>query len=147
MANVTEADLLLVRQARVAGWQRMARDQPNHRILAVELLRTKPNETVAIITVQRRELVQYIIRGDGRGRVRRPEDCDDPTTGQDPKGAAAQTASVIASAKAAPPPDPSDPNAMPLGEPPPKEPPPPGIAALGEVLLSTAFDLGEVVPG
>ena len=204
-----------VRMARLEGWRRMAKEMKNHQILSVELLRTRQDETAAVFTVSRNgEIVQFLVRGDSRGRLIVPaeprdddhehhhhhhhhhhhdhhehghhehghhecaDDHDHRDHGRHDRGhehgrdrgyavqfaesgasmqaEAAATGQVsplgqvrqafMAMAAAAPADDPTDPNIIALGIPPPKQEPPPGIAAVGGVLLASAFDVAEQVP-
>ena len=58
----------LVRQARMDSWQRMAKELPDHHVLAVEMFRVDRNTTVSIFTLVRRgRVVQEVLQGDGRG--------------------------------------------------------------------------------
>jgi hypothetical protein len=144
-----------VRMARWEGWRRLAKHLPNHHILAVELLRTRGDQTAAVFTVvKHHEPIQYIVRGDSRGRIRegvrqaepggKPEDCDPKgfnphAPGPGPRMAGAMALMVSTE-------EPVDANSIAMGEPPPKEPPPPGVIALASVMLASAFDVGEQVP-
>lgn len=172
MSKITNDELLRVRLARWEGWKQLARQLPNHHILSVELVRTRNDETAAVFTVVRHHHpVQFLVRGDSRGRLKAEQlgsGCDDGHghghghgyghegghgtggSGPDVRHAveaahALSAAAPIAAAAASQ--EPVDPNAIPLGQPPEKEPPPPGILALGGVLLGSAFDVGEQLPG
>ena len=58
----------LVRQARMDSWQRMAKELPDHHVLAVEMFRVDRNTTVSIFTLVRNgRVVQEVLQGDGRG--------------------------------------------------------------------------------
>ena len=70
MSKVTNEQVQQVRQARWEAWRQMAKDMKNHHVLAVELLRTRKDETIAVFTVVRNgEPVQFVVRGDSRGRL------------------------------------------------------------------------------
>lgn len=71
MSKVSKEEVQQVRLARWDAWRRMAQEMKNHQILAVELLRTEQDETVAVFTVNRNgEPVQFVVRGDSRGRLK-----------------------------------------------------------------------------
>jgi hypothetical protein len=134
----------------------MAKQQPNHHILSVELLRTPQNETVVVFTVAtKRGPVQYVLKGDAAGGKPRayvsdPHHrlvrCKSHHTEPAPHGAnALLDAEAEAPIAFAANDDPASADAIALGVPPPKEEPPPGIVALGTVLLASAFNLGEQV--
>ena len=140
----------LVRQARMAAWQRMAADLPDHHVLAVEMFRVDRNTTVSIFTLVRKgHVVQEVLQGDGRGLgvkpvVPRAEQCTPINLGR--------MFHIDALMMAPPPPPPaatgdggSSAYAIAYGEPPPKEPPKPGIVAVGGTGMQNAFDTGEVV--
>ena len=167
MSKITKDELLKVRLARWEGWKQLAKELPNHHVLSVELVRTRNDETAAVFTVVRHHHpVQFLVRADSRGRLK-PQQIDDGCDdhghhghGHEGKGGygthhapGAQTAEAAHALSAAAPiaaaaaEDPVDPNVIALGQPPEKEPPPPGILALGGVLLSSAFDVGEQLPG
>lgn len=70
MSSVTNEQVQQVRRARWEVWRQMAKDMKNHQVLAVELLRTRNDQTVAVFTVVRNgEPVQFVVRGDSRGRL------------------------------------------------------------------------------
>jgi hypothetical protein len=140
----------LVRQARMAAWQRMAVDLPDHHVLAVEMFRVDRNTTVSIFTLVRKgQVVQEVLQGDGRGLgvkpvVPRAEQCAPINLGR--------MFHIDALMMAPPPPPPAAPGdgggsayAIAYGEPPPKEPPKPGIVAVGGTGMQNAFDTGEIV--
>ena len=130
------SDVLL---ARWEGFRRLAKRLPNHHILAVELIRTPKDETVAVFTVvEHGEPIKYAITGDSKGRVR-SLDCP-PQHYDGGKG----TAHALEARAAAT--EPVDPSIVALGNPAPSEPTRPGVAAIGEALLSVAFNTGENVP-
>jgi hypothetical protein len=105
--------------------------------LAVELIRTLQDDTVAVFTVVRDgELVKYVVTGDSHGRVK-VQDC----YSQQP-GSIQQIAHALAAGVAPPSVDPS---IVAVGDPPPTQPTQPGIVAVGEALLSVAFNTGEHV--
>jgi hypothetical protein len=133
-------------EARAEAWGRMAKKLPDHHILAVELFRTERDETLAVFTVVRDgKPVQQVLRADARGtRVRavipKNRDCKPvkvwpqreiegvrfEAMAMELAAAGDVTASGIA-----------------LGEPPPKQEPEPGIVSLANVMLPSAFDVGE----
>lgn len=126
-----------VQYARWEGFRILARKLPNHHILAVELIRTLKDETVAVFTVVRNgEPVKYMVTGDSRGRVK-SHGCDpqQPST----------TQHIAHTLEAAVAPPPVDPSIVATGNPPPTEPITPGVLAVGEALLSVAFNTGEQV--
>jgi len=164
MPRVSKEQVEQVRDARWAAFERMARELPNHHILAIELLRTQREQTLAVFTaVKDRKAVQYVLVADAKGGRPRPVVTADPC--HPPKGTHPDMAPIHISALALhsftapmPPPsggapvmaagatlldDPADPASIALGVPPPKDDPPPGIVALGTVLLASTFDLGE----
>ena len=62
--------------ARWEGFRTLARKLPDHHVLAVELIRTLNDETVAVFTIVRDgEPVRTVVTGDSRGRVK-SVDCD-----------------------------------------------------------------------
>ena len=129
--SVTKKQAQQARMAEFEGWKGQEKVLGRHRILSVELVRTRDDKTAAVFTVFKdHKPTQYVVHGDCRGRV----DTEAHTE-----------ARLMARATD----DGSDPTEsdMALGSPPPKEPPPPGIVALGAGLLSIGFDLGEQVPG
>jgi hypothetical protein len=146
-----------VRAVKIAHWEgfkRLAKRLPNHHVLAVELLRTRNDETAAVFTVVRNgEPVQTIVMGDANGRVK-SDDCGPrqwmmaaDTQGLEEHsvelhGLAARSAEASAAADG----DGSAPDDFAFGGPPPKQPPEPGIIAVGTVLLAAAFNLAEQVP-
>jgi len=155
MVNVSKEMVYAVRMARLADWERMAKELPGgHHILSVELLRTHRNETAIVFTVVHNgRVIQNELRGDANGlnarpivtKPRGPKGCDDPIPGDQEPRFAAMT--IAAPGAPPPPPDGGDggpvADSIPLGEPPPKEEPLPGIIALGGSLLGLAFNVGE----
>lgn len=70
MTKVSKEQVQQVRLARWEVWRQMAREMKNHQILAVELLRTRGDETIAVFTVSRNgEPVQFVVKGDSMGRL------------------------------------------------------------------------------
>ena len=115
--------------ARWKGFQQLATKQPNHHILAVELIRALDGETIAAFTVVKNgEPARYVVAGDTRGRLTVPS-AHCVLSGK--TEAAFWRASEL--------PDVADPAAIALEEPPVKEPGRPGIIAAGGQLLSAAF--------
>lgn len=155
----------LVRQARMDSWQRMAKDLPDHHVLAVEMFRVDRNTTVSIFTLVRNgRVVQEVLQGDGRGLgvkpvVPRVEQCAPINLGRQfhidallvppppPPPAPATTAAATPAATPAATSDSGGGSAYAIayGEPPPKEPPKPGIIAVGGTGMQNAFDTGEIV--
>ena len=140
----------LVRQARMASWQRMAASLPDHHVLAVEMFRVDRNTTLSIFTLVRKgKVVQEVLQGDGRGLSVRPvvprvELCKPIALGRE--------FHIDALMMAPPPPPPAATGdsggaayAIAYGEPPPKEEPKPGIIAVGGTGMQNAFDTGEIV--
>src|SRR5215475_2729431 len=67
MSDLTKA-VDMVRQSRWDSWQRMAKELPDHHVLAVEMFRVDRDRTVAIFTlVKNGNVVQQVLQGDGRG--------------------------------------------------------------------------------
>jgi hypothetical protein len=157
-----------VQMAKWEGWRRLAKQLPDHHLLAVELLRTRDDQTAAVFTaVRNHEVVQFVVRGDARGRVtdpvRKPDQGGGPPDdcgphghgpghqgygpgpgGQGPRFTGPETR--VAMAMMAVTTEPVDANSIALGEPPPKDPPPPGIIALASVVMPAAFDVGDQLP-
>lgn len=140
----------LVRQARWESWQRMAKELPDHHVLAVEMFRVDRNTTVAIYTLVRHgRVVQEVLHGDGRGLnvkpvVQRAEQATPLNLGRQ--------FHIDALVAPAPPPAPAastdggiTPYTIAYGEPPPKQPPEPGIIAVGGTGMQNSFDTGEIV--
>lgn len=188
MTKVTKEQVQQVRLARWEAWRQMAREMKNHQILAVELLRTRGDETIAVFTVNRNgEPVQFVVNGDSMGRLSTGRDDHqggghehhdhhhhhhhehghehghshgrhDQGHGYDQQQQGGYQAQAAPSAQSAPgvqafaamalaaSDDPASPDVMAGGSPPPKQDPPPGIAAVGGVLLATAFSVAENVP-
>lgn len=164
MSKISNDEYLKVRLARIEGWKQLAKQLPNHHILSAELVRTRNDETAAVLTVVRHhKVVQFLVRADSRGRVKANQTdpgCDDGGDhghghghshgegkgGHAPGQAVEAVALAATAAPAAAAEDPADPNLITLGRPPDKEPPPPGVLALGAALLGTTFDLGEQLP-
>ena len=122
--------------ARWEGFKRLARALPQHHILAVELIRTLKDETIAVFTVrQDGEPLRYVVTGDARGKVK--IECQSSATTSDTRHLIEVTAAIDDGA--------ADPAAVSLGRPPPTQPVTPGIVAIGEGLLGAAFDVGEFV--
>jgi hypothetical protein len=156
----------LVRQARMDSWQRMAKDLPDHHVLAVEMFRVDRNTTVSIFTLVRKgRVVQEVLQGDGRGLGVKPvvphvEQLVPINLGRQfhidallvppPPAVAVAGAVAAATAAAVTAAATSDSSggsayAIAYGEPPPKEPPKPGIVAVGGTGMQNAFDTGEIV--
>jgi hypothetical protein len=73
MSILSQDQVSSVRKARWEAWQRLAKELPEHHILAVELLRVDNDETAAVFTVVReRGVVQHVVRADARGRIKAP---------------------------------------------------------------------------
>jgi len=120
--------------ARWRGFQTLAKTLPNHHILAVELIRTLEDTTIAVFTVVKDGTpIRYVVTGDSRGRVKaNPGHCASPDKAEADFG----TKLV---------PDVADPAVIALGIPPPQQPSTPGVVAVGGGLLAAAFDVGERV--
>jgi len=122
--------------ARWAGFHTLAKKLRNHHILAVELIRTLNDETIAVFTANRNgEPVRYVVTGDSHGRVKSIE-CH-PHIAEANRMAAAMVSAVPEGGV--------DPAVVSLSEPPPREPPTPGIVAIADGLLGAAFDIGDLV--
>lgn len=136
-----------VRQARWDSWQRMARELPDHHVLAVEMFRVDRNTTVSVFTLVRHgKVVQEVLQGDGRGLnvkpvVPRTAPCAPINLGREfhidalmaPIAPAATTDGGATAYSIA------------YGDPPPKQPPEPGVIAVGGTGMQNAFDTGEIV--
>lgn len=136
-----------VQTARWDGFKWLAKQLPNHHVLAVELIRTRNDETAAVFTVvKQHEPVQYVVFGDALGKVK-AHDSRHITTSHEWTAPAVVAKSALTASS--PPPTASSPPAAPdymaLGDPPPKQPPPPGIISLAAVLLPASFDMGEQI--
>jgi len=120
--------------ARWEGFKRLARTLPNRQILAVELVRTRDDETAAVLTiVQNGEPVRYLVTGDAHGRLK--------ARTQPPRSASDDAQRIALAAE-----DPAiDPGVIAIGDPPPKKNGTPGIVAVAGNLLSAAFDVAELV--
>jgi len=124
--------------ARWQGFRRLAKTLPNHHILAVELIRTLNDETIAVFTTVRNgEPVRSVVRGDAHGRVR--------SLDWHHAAAVSHHAPVHPEPKVVSSGDAVDPAIVALGHPPPEEPVTPGVVAIGGSLLGAAFDVGEFV--
>jgi hypothetical protein len=130
-----------VKAAQWAGFKRLAKQLPDHHVLAVELIRTSNDQTAAVFTIVRNhEPFQTVVMGDSRGRVD-PKSCHfhmdahlEPHAAAEPRVAAGDDTTVVS------------PDGMALGDPPIKVPPSPGMIAVGGALLSVAFDVAEQGP-
>jgi len=121
-----------VMAARWEGFRSLARQLPNHATLAVELLRTRQDETLAVFTVvENGALIKYASRGDLNGRAA-SRDQAVLNQGVPSSVLVADDGSI-------------DPSIVAVGHPPPLEPTRPGIVAVGEALLSVAFNADEEV--
>ncbi|HEX3762364.1 MAG TPA: hypothetical protein VHW23_26870 [Kofleriaceae bacterium] len=146
MSDLTKA-VDMVRQARMDSWQQMAKQLPDHHVLAVEMFRIDRDRTVAVFTLVRNgRVVQEVLQGDGRGLNVRPvapratQPCPPLDLGRQFQVEALMMpdaaptlgdAGVVASVA--------------VGDPPPKVPVEPGIVAVGGVGLQNSFDTGEIV--
>jgi hypothetical protein len=111
-ALLVEADAVMA--ARWRGFQALATQLPNREVLAIELFRTRQDQTVAVLTVvEHGAAVKYAI---GDAHV----------------GAASNQLSADSA-------DELDPSFVATGRPPPEEPIPPGLATAGQELLQAAF--------
>lgn len=147
--QIISTEVSNVQDARWEGFVRLAKRLPDRHILAVELIRTAKDETVAVFTVVRNhEPVKYLVTGDSRGRVKSADSKPLPIDPKLQQGKPARDVmfareAVVSAAAAAEPP--VDPSLVSIGRPPPQEPTPPGVVAIGEGLLSAAFNVGEFV--
>jgi hypothetical protein len=131
-----------VKAAQWEGFKRLAKQLPDHHVLAVELIRTSKDQTAAVFTIVRNhEPFQTVVMGDSRGRVD-AKNCHfhrdahvEPHAVVELRGAAAGDDIGVVS-----------PDGMALGDPPIKVPPSPGAIAVGGALLSVAFDVAETGP-
>lgn len=138
----------LVRQARMDSWQRMAKELPDHHVLAVEMFRVDRNTTVSIFTLVRRgRVVQEVLQGDGRGLGVKPVvprttvPCSPINLGREFH----IDALMAPIAPAAITDDGTSAYSIAYGDPPPKQPPEPGIIAVGGTGMQNSFDTGEIV--
>jgi DNA-binding GntR family transcriptional regulator len=124
--------------ARWEGFKTLARKLPNRHVLAVELIRTPDDHTIAVFTTVRNgEPIRTVIQADAHGKVTmNPEDHCHVTN---------KSSTSSMEARAVEPPQEADPSAVALGNPPPKEPGTPGIVAVAGNLLSGAFDVAELI--
>lgn len=117
------------------GFRTLAKALPHRHILAVELVRTLHDETIAVFTIARHgEPVRYVVTGDAHGRLKAIE--YDPRAADHPQAAVAALPQDGGAA---------DPASFALGEPPVKQPGTPGVVAIGGALLADAFGVGELV--
>jgi hypothetical protein len=126
----------------------MAKELPDHHVLAVEMFRVDRDRTVAIFTlVKNGRVVQEVLQGDGRGLNVRPivPHATLPCPPVDLGRMFNVEALMVMPAAAAPVDDGGSAYAVALGEPPPKGTPEPGIIAVGGVGLQNSFDTGEIV--
>lgn len=142
----------LVRQARWDSWQRMAKELPDHHVLAVEMFRVDRNTTVSIFTLVRRgRVVQEVLQGDGRGLGVKPVVPRTTVTATAPcppinLGREFHIDALMAPiAPAATTDNGGSAYAIAYGDPPPKQPPEPGVIAVGGTGMQNSFDTGEIV--
>lgn len=142
----------LVRQARLDAWQRMAKDLPDHHVLAVEMFRVDRNTTLSVFTLVRHgRVVQEILQGDGRGLNVKPiapraqQPCPPISLGRMFHLDALMAPAALAPVTEATGDGGVTPASIAYGEPPPKDTPRPGIIAVGGTGLQNAFDTGEIV--
>jgi len=124
--------------ARWEGFKRLAKKLPNRHVLAVELIRTPDDQTVAVFTTVRNgEPIRTIVRGDAHGRVKPSSDdhCHAPD----------RAATMAMDARFAPEGEEVDPSIVAIADPPPKQPGTPGIIAVAGNALSGVFDVAELV--
>ncbi|HEX3483074.1 MAG TPA: hypothetical protein VHT91_49025 [Kofleriaceae bacterium] len=147
MSDLTKA-VDLVRQARMNSWQRMAKELPDHHVLAVEMFRVDRNTTVSIFTLVRKgRVVQEVLQGDGRGLGVKPvvprtaTPCPPINLGREFH----IDALMAPLAPAAPTDDGTNAYSIAYGDPPPKQPPEPGVIAVGGTGMQNTFDTGEIV--
>lgn len=148
MSDISKA-VDMVRQARMDSWQQMAKQLPDHHVLAVEMFRVDRDRTVAVFTLVRNgRVVQEVLQGDGRGLNVRPvapratQSCSPLDLGRQFQVEALMmpdAMSNLGGGGAAP--------DVAVGDPPPKVPVEPGIVAVGGVGLQNSFDTAEFVAG
>ncbi len=134
------------------GFKRLAKRLPDHHILAVDLLRTHDDQTVAVFTVVRdHEPVQMIVVGDAQGRVQ-PHDCGPRAWMRAPDATEQQSATgerLAMEASISPaddPADPADPAGFATRTPPPQQEPSPGVVILATAALALVFGVGDPRP-
>ena len=141
----------LVRQARMDGWQRMAKDLPDHHVLAVEMFRVDRNTTLSVFTLVRHgRVVQEVLQGDGRGLSVKPiaprgRPCPPINLGRQFHIDALMAPAALAPAAGQTGDGGISPASIAYGEPPPQDNPRPGVIAVGGTGLQNAFDTGEIV--
>lgn len=124
-----------VKSAQWEGYKRMAAMLPDRRVLSVQLIRTRDDETAAVVVLVRNgQPVQQIVFADARGRVYADQD-QRPASG-DPGAAASARASVDLTGTVSP-------DTVALGQPPISEPPGAAALAIANAMLNSAFDQGE----
>jgi hypothetical protein len=112
--------------ARWDGFRALANQLPNREVLAVELIRTRDDMTVAVFTVvENAAPIKYAVVGDANG-VPLPVELQ--------AGTIAGMATSTSEGRSI------DPAFVAMGQPPPQEPTPVGILAAASDLLATAFD-------
>jgi hypothetical protein len=142
--TVSKEQVDQVRQSWWAGMVELAQKLPNHQVLSVEMLRTPNDETVAVLTVVKDQRpVQYIVRGDARGRVK--SQTGEVAHGKHHCAAVGHQAMALMAPAGSAPTNAADPNLMAISEPPPKQPPTPGVIDLGGALMSVGFGVGDPV--
>jgi hypothetical protein len=136
----------LVRQARLDSWQRMAKQLPDHHVLAVEMYRTDRDTTLSVFTlVKHGRVVQEVLQGDGRGLNVRPVVSRAELCNPLPIGRSLHVESLLMMAPAAAGDGDVSAYSIAYGEPPPKQPTEPGIVAAGGVGMANAFDTTELL--
>jgi len=135
-----------VRLALWEGYKRLAKRYPEHHILAVELLRTLDDHTVAVFTVVKdREPVQMIVVGDAQGRVQ-PHDCGPrawmraETATTEPRG---MSEGVAMEAGLTGGDDTAEPAGFASRSPPPQQEPSPGVINVATAALSLVFGVAD----
>ena len=128
------------------GFKRLAKRLPDHHILAVDLLRTLDDQTVAVFTVVRdHEPVQMIVVGDAQGRVQ-PHDCGPRAWMLEPdateqRATTGESLAMEASLSEAD--DPAEPAGFASRSPPPQQEPSPGVVILATAALALVFGVGD----
>jgi hypothetical protein len=134
----------------------MARDLPDHHVLAVEMFRVDRNTTLSVFTLVRHgKVVQEVLQGDGRGLSVKPvaprgRPCPPIHLGrQFHIDALVAPVALAPAALAAAAGETGDggitPASIAYGEPPPQDNPRPGVIAVGGTGMQNVFDTGEIV--
>lgn len=144
-----------VKSAEWEGYKKMAAALSDHHVLSVQLIRTRHNETAAVLVLVRDgQPVQQVVFADERGRVfpgqGKPQDDGSKPRSDDGSKPRVQTEALVAQAASGPPVPMSldggggaSPDGMALGQPPISEPPSAAALAIASAALPTVMDLGE----